>query len=38
MIGIIQKTWKKMSPQGQEQALQLDLPEDVLNLVKEALA
>ena len=38
MIGILQKTWKKMSPQGHEFALQLDLPEDVLALVKEALS
>lgn len=38
MIGIIQKTWKKMSPQGQAQALKLNLPDAVLALVKEALA
>ncbi len=38
MIGIIQKTWKKMSPAARELALGLDLPDAVLALVKEALS
>ena len=37
MIVIIQKTWKKMSPAARELALGLDLPDAVLELVKEAL-
>lgn len=37
IIGIIQKTWVKMSPQGQALALQLDLPDEVFALVKQAL-
>ena len=38
MIGIIQRTWAKMTPRGHEIALTLDLPEAPLNLVKKALA
>jgi hypothetical protein len=38
MIGIIQRTWAKMSPNGHEIALSLDLPDEALDLVKKALA
>ena len=38
IIGIIQKTWKKMSPRGHEAALQLDLPDEARVLVEMALA
>ncbi|MBT3989990.1 MAG: DUF4202 domain-containing protein [Rhodospirillaceae bacterium] len=38
MIGIIQRTWAKMTPRGHEIALTLDIPEEPLNLVKKALA
>lgn len=38
LIDIIQKTWRKMSTEGQQAALSLDLPDDVLALVSEALA
>lgn len=37
LIGIIRKTWKKMSGRGQEQALKLPLDERSLRLVKLAL-
>lgn len=36
LIGIIRKTWKKMSAQGQQAALALQLP-DTLALLQEAL-
>ena len=38
MIGIVQKTWKKMSNEGQQAALALPLDAGVRALVKEALA
>ncbi len=37
-IGILQRTWRKMSPAAQEAALALDLPPAVGDLVREALA
>lgn len=37
IVDILQKTWKKMSPQAHEAALGLDLPEEALRLVKRAL-
>jgi tRNAThr (cytosine32-N3)-methyltransferase len=37
-IDILRKTWKKMSPAGQEAALGLTLPPAIASLVKEALA
>ncbi|MFC4992593.1 DUF4202 domain-containing protein [Rubritalea tangerina] len=37
MIKIVQKTWGKMSEQGRERALQLDLSESALSVVKKAL-
>ena len=38
MIGIIQKTWAKMTPRGHEIALTLDLSEAELALINKALA
>lgn len=38
MIGILKKTWAKMSEQGQAAALQLDLPAQAKALMKEAVA
>jgi hypothetical protein len=38
MIGIIQRTWAKMSPNGHKIALSLDLPDEAFGLVKKALA
>lgn len=38
MVRIIRKTWRKMSPAGQEAALALELPEAVKALVEKALA
>lgn len=38
MISILQKTWRKMSEQGQQKALLLPLPESVLPIVQKALA
>ncbi|MCS2608970.1 DUF4202 domain-containing protein [Halomonas dongshanensis] len=37
MIRILQKTWRKMSPEAHQQALALPLPEEALSLVSEAL-
>ncbi len=37
-IDIIRKTWRKMSPDAQQAALALSLPEGILALVKDALA
>ena len=37
IIDILRKTWVKMSDEGQELALKLNLSEDGLNLVKKAL-
>ncbi|RCU50811.1 DUF4202 domain-containing protein [Corallincola holothuriorum] len=38
MLGIIRKTWAKMSEAGHAAALELDLPEAMLALVKRALS
>ena len=37
VIRILQRTWKKMSPEGQDAALKLEMPEPVASLVREAL-
>jgi hypothetical protein len=37
-IDILQKTWRKLSPAGQQAALGLDLPPAIAGLVREALA
>jgi len=37
MIDILQKTWRKISPRGQELALKLEYPADVGNLIQQAL-
>jgi len=37
VVDILQKTWPKMTPQGQQLALQLDLPADARNLIGIAL-
>lgn len=37
VIDIVQKTWKKMSSQGQAAALKLPLPKDALALIEKAL-
>jgi hypothetical protein len=38
LLDIIRKTWKKMSPKGQEAALSLALPEDLTTLITRAVA
>lgn len=38
LINIIRKTWRKMSPQGHEAALGLDLPSDLRQVVEKAVA
>jgi hypothetical protein len=38
LIPILQKTWRKMSPQGQQAALQLPLSGEARALVEKALA
>jgi hypothetical protein len=38
MIGIIQKTWAKMSDRAREEALKLSYSERVLSLIKKAIA
>ena len=38
VIDILRKTWGKMSEQGHEEALKLDMPPELLSLVKKALA
>jgi len=38
IISILQKTWKKMSEQGQQKALQLKLPPSIIPIVKKALS
>ena len=38
MVGILQKTWKKMSPAGREQALALQFTEREKELLQRALA
>ncbi len=37
IISILQKTWRKMSPRGQEAALKLEMPESAKRLVEKAL-
>jgi uncharacterized protein DUF4202 len=38
VVDILRKTWKKMSPRGQELALGLSLPQDAAALIRAALA
>jgi hypothetical protein len=38
VIGILRKTWRKMSPRGQEFALSLPLPTEARALVEQALS
>jgi len=38
VINILQKTWKKMSPQGHEHALKLSMPDAARALVERALS
>ena len=38
VVDVLQKTWKKMSPRGQERALSLALPAESRELVRAALA
>lgn len=38
LLGVLRKTWQKMSDSGRKAALQLDLPADVRSLVERALA
>jgi hypothetical protein len=38
VIDIVQKTWKKMSEQGHQAALALDLPEEALAVITKALS
>ena len=38
MIGILRKTWGKMSEEGRQRALQLSFPEEGLRLIQLALA
>jgi Domain of unknown function (DUF4202) len=38
MPGILQKTWKKMSPRAREEALRLPYPESQRSLLEQALA
>ncbi len=37
IISILQKTWRKMSPRGQEAALKLEMPDSAKRLVEKAL-
>ncbi|HZZ17996.1 MAG TPA: DUF4202 domain-containing protein [Opitutaceae bacterium] len=37
-VDILKKSWRKMSPRGQELASSLELPEAIAGLVREALA
>ena len=37
IVGILQKTWRKMGEKGHEAALALELSENAMRLVKEAL-
>ena len=37
LIDILRKTWTKMSPQGQQAALRLDAPPEVLAVISKAL-
>jgi hypothetical protein len=38
LIDILQKTWRKMSPRGQQAALTIDLPEKLGKLVEKAVS
>jgi hypothetical protein len=38
LIDIVQKTWRKMSPEGQQVALTLQIPEPALRIIEKALA
>lgn len=38
IVGILRKTWVKMSPKGQELALQMNLSERAKTLIQKALA
>jgi len=38
LLGILRKTWRKMSEAGHTAALQLDYPPDILVLIQKALA
>lgn len=38
MISILQKTWKKMSNEGQQKALKTQLPPSIIPIVEKALA
>jgi hypothetical protein len=38
LIAILQKTWRKMSPLGQQAALKIDIPQPLRALVEKALA
>jgi hypothetical protein len=38
LIGVLRKTWRKMSPRGHEAALTLELPTNARGLVERALA
>ena len=37
VIGILQKTWKKMSDRGRAEARKLDMPDEARNLLQRAL-
>jgi hypothetical protein len=37
VVDILRKTWRKMSPQGHDEALRLPLPQGILDLVSRAL-
>ncbi len=38
LIDIVQKTWGKMSENGQSTALKIDFPEEILSILKKSLA
>jgi hypothetical protein len=38
LIDIVRKTWRKMSPQGQQLALTLQIPQPALAIIEKALA
>jgi hypothetical protein len=38
LIDIVRKTWKKMSPRGQQAALQLSLPDETKSIVEKVLS
>jgi hypothetical protein len=38
LIGILRRTWAKMSPRGQEAALNLDLPAEKRRIIEKALS